>query len=346
MSTSADLGPADPAVLAAAERRRGWLRRGTRHEVVRRLLGTLLTLVGVSILVFVVLHVVPGNQITASLGTETGVLSPAQVHALEHYYGVDRSLPAQYFSWLGSILTGNLGYSLTSGNSVASLTASALPVTLELAVLSIVFGGVAGILFGLLAASKPNSFRDTISQGVGLSGLAVPSFVLATAIVTVFADRLQYFPNGAEYKTPLEDPWMNFQQMMFPALVLGFGVSAPVMRTTRSAVLEVSSKDFVRTARGKGLSPRRIAVRHVLHNALIPIVTITGIQFGFLLGGAVIIEQIFALPGLGRQVLTAILQREYATVQSTVLVIATAFVLVNLFTDLLYRWIDPRVRAT
>lgn len=346
MSTSPDLGSADPAVLAAAEGWGGRLRRGARHRLARRFAGALLTLVGVSVLVFVVLHVIPGNQITASLGTETGILTPEQLKALEHYYGIDRSLPAQYFSWLGSILTGNLGYSLTSGQSVASLTASALPVTLELAVLATLIGSVGGILFGLLAASKPNSIRDTISQGVGLSGLAVPSFVLATTIVTVFADRLHYFPNGAEYRTPLEDPWLNLQQMIFPALVLGFGVAAPVMRTTRSAVLEIASRDFVRTARGKGLSPRRIAVRHVLHNALIPIVTITGIQFGYLLGGAVIVEQIFALPGLGRQVLTAILQREYATVQSTVLVIATAFVLVNLLTDLLYSRIDPRVRAT
>jgi peptide/nickel transport system permease protein len=346
MSTSVDLGPADPAVLAAAEGWGGRLRRGARHPLARRLAGAVLTLVGVSILVFVVLHVIPGNQITASLGTETGILTPEQLRALEHYYGIDRSLPAQYFSWLGSILTGNLGYSLTSGQSVASLTASALPVTFELAVLATLIGSVSGILFGLLAASKPNGIRDTISQGVGLSGLAVPSFVLATAIISVLADRLHYFPNGAEYRTPLADPWMNLQQMIFPALVLGFGVAAPVMRTTRSAVLEISSRDFVRTARGKGLSRRRIAVRHVLHNALIPIVTITGIQFGYLLGGAVIVEQIFALPGLGRQVLNAILQREYATVQSTVLVIATAFVLVNLLTDLLYRWIDPRVRAT
>jgi peptide/nickel transport system permease protein len=306
----------------------------------------LLTLLGVSVIVFIVLHVIPGNQITASLGTETGVLTPEQLKALEHYYGIDRSLPAQYLSWIGSVLTGNLGYSLTSGQSVASLTAAALPVTLELAVFSTVIGSVVGVLFGLLAASRPNSLRDTVSQGVGLSGLAIPSFVLATTIVTVLADRLHYFPNGAEYKTPLEDPWMNLQQMIFPALVLGFGVAAPVMRTTRSAILEVTSRDFVRTARGKGLSRRRIVVRHILHNALIPIVTITGIQFGYLLGGAVIVEQIFALPGLGRQVLTAILQREYATVQSTVLVIATAFVLVNLVTDLLYRWIDPRVRAS
>jgi peptide/nickel transport system permease protein len=347
MSTPLELGSADPSVLAAATD--GWgarLRRGARHHLARRLLGALVTLVGVSILVFIVLHVVPGNQITASLGTETGVLTPAQRSALEHYYGVDRSLPAQYLSWLWSILNGNLGYSLTSGQSVASLTASALPVTLELAVLATLFGSITGVVFGLLAASRPNSVRDTVSQGVGLFGLAVPSFVLATAIVTVLADKLHYFPNGGDYRTPLENPWTNFQQMVFPALVLGIGVAAPVMRTTRSAVLEVSSKDFVRSARGKGLSPARVLVRHVLHNAAIPIVTITGIQFGYLLGGAVIVEQIFALPGLGRQVLTAIQQREYATVQSTVLVIAAAFVLVNLLTDLLYRRLDPRVRAS
>jgi peptide/nickel transport system permease protein len=345
VSTELEFRSPEPAVAAAPVGVADRLRRGVRHPLVGRLVGAVLTLVGVSILVFVVLRIVPGNQITASFGTESGVLTPSQRHALEHYYGIDRSPLAQYFSWLGSILSGNLGYSLTSGQSVASLTASALPVTVELAVLATIAGSLGGVLVGLVAASRPNSVRDTVSQGIGLFALAVPGFVLATTIVTVFADKLHYFPNGADYETPLEDPWMNLQQMMFPALVLGIAVAAPVMRTTRSAVLEVSSRDFVRTARGKGIAPHRVVLRHVLRNALIPIVTISGIQFGYLLGGAVIVEQIFALPGVGRQVLTAILQREYATVQSTVLVIAAAFVLVNLLTDLLYRWIDPRVRV-
>ena len=311
----------------------------------RRLAGVLLTLVGVSLLVFLVLRVIPGNQISASLGTESGVLTAEQLASLRSYYGLDQPLPLQYLDWLRSVCTGNLGLSLRSGQSVSSMTAASLPVTLELALLATAIGFVLGVALGMLSASKPDSARDALGQGVGLLALAIPSFVLASAMVSYLAAKFGYFPNALPYAAPWEDPLLNLQQLVFPALVLGFGVAAPVMRTTRSAILEVASLDFVRTARGKGVSPGVIAIRHVLRNAMIPIVTATGIQFGYLLGGAVIVEQIFALPGIGRQVLNGILQREYAVVQSSVLLIAVAFVIVNLLVDLLYRRIDPRVRA-
>ena len=311
----------------------------------RRLAGALLTLVGVSLLVFLVLRVIPGNQITASLGTESGVLTPEQLASLQNYYGLNRPLPLQYLGWLANVVTGNLGLSIRSGQSVSAMTAAALPVTLELALLATAIGFVLGVALGMLSASKPDSARDALGQGVGLLALAIPSFVLASALVGYLAAKFGYFPNSLPYAAPWEDPALNLQQLIFPALVLGFGVAAPVMRTTRSAILEVSSLDFVRTARGKGVRPRVVALRHVLRNAMIPIVTATGIQFGYLLGGAVIVEQIFALPGIGRQVLNGILQREYAVVQSSVLIIAVAFVVVNLLVDLLYRRIDPRVKA-
>jgi peptide/nickel transport system permease protein len=320
------------------------LPRVYRHWLVARIAWSVLTLVGVSVVVFVVLRVIPGNQIEAAFGTEAGALTPAQHAALAHYYGMDRSLVSQYFSWMGSVLTGNLGVALNTQQTVWSMTKSSLPVTLELAVLSTLLGTLIGVLLGLVSASKPNAIRDTVGQSVGLVALSVPSFVLGTAIVTIVASKLNYFPNGAEYEAPWDDLSQNLQQMLFPAIVLGIAVAAPVMRTTRSAMIEITSRDFVRTAHGKGVSPTRVLFRHVLGNALIPIVTIVGLQFGYLLGGALIVEQIFALPGIGRQVYQAILDREYAVVQSTVLVIATAFVLVNLLTDLLYRRIDPRVR--
>jgi peptide/nickel transport system permease protein len=174
--------------------------------------------------------------------------------------------------------------------------------------------------------------------------LAVPGFVLSTTIVTIMANKFQYFPNGYEFVRLWEDPWMNLQQMMFPGLVLGIAVAAPVMRTTRSALLETVDKDFVRTAIGKGVNPRKVQFRHVLRNSLIPIVTMTGIQFGYLLGGAVIVENIFSLPGMGRQVLYAITRREYATVQSSVMVFAILFIAINVITDLIYRKVDPRIK--
>ena len=316
----------------------------TLRYLVRRLGDALLTLLGVALTVFVVLRVVPGDEITARFGTEAGALTPAQVEALRDYYGLDEPLVAQFFSWLGSVVTGNFGVSVTSGDPVSELILAALPVTIELAVLASLFGTALGVVVGVFAASKPNGLRDTLGQGFGLLGLGLPNFVLATAVIAVLSARFGYFPSAAGYAPFFEDPLVNLQQQLYPALVLGIGLAAATMRTARSAYLEEASRDYVRTAHGKGLSDGRVRWRHVLHNAAIPIVTISGIQFGYLLGGTVIIEQIFALPGLGRLVLTGINQREYAVVQSVVIVIAVMFVLVNLAVDLLYAQIDPRVK--
>ena len=316
----------------------------TGRYVLRRLAGSLQTLLGVAILVFIVLRLLPGDEITASLGTEAAALTPAQRTALEQYYGLDRPLAAQFFSWLGNVLTGNLGVSRTSGDTVSSLIADAFPVTLELAILSTIIGVALGVTVGVFAASRPGSSRDAVGQSFGLLGLAIPEFVIASALVALLAARFSYVPSSAEYVGFFESPLQNLQQVFFPALALGIGLASTVMRTTRSAFLEAAGQDFVRTAKGKGLTPRRVRWRHILHNASIPIVTIAGIQFGYLLGGTIIVEQIFGLPGLGQLVLTGISQREYAIVQSTVLVIAVGFVLVNLAVDLLYAVIDPRVR--
>jgi len=317
-----------------------------RHPSLRRLAEAALTLLGVAVLVFIMLRAIPGDQITATLGTEAAALTPAQRAALEAYYGLDQPPLTQFFGWIGSVLTGNLGVSQRSGQSVMEMTASALPITLELALVSLVIGLILGVGLAMLSASKPDSVRDAVGQTVGLAGLSVPSFLLGSALLAVSARALSYNPNAERFASLTQDPLLNLQQMLMPALVLGFGLAAPIMRTARSALLEVSTQDFVRTARGKGAGPRRVQLRHVLHNALVPIVTMTGIQFGYLLGGAVVVEQIFSVPGLGRQVLIAIQQKEYAVVQSTVLVIALSFVVVNLLTDLLYRLIDPRVRAS
>jgi peptide/nickel transport system permease protein len=321
------------------------IHRIRQSVVLRRLGGALLTLLGVAVAVFFMLRALPGDQITAAFGTEAAALSADQRSALEAYYGLDQPIVVQFFTWLGAILTGNLGYSARSQQSVLEMTAAALPVTMELAVISLVIALLIGIPIGMLAASRPNALRDWFGQGVGLAGLGVPAFLLATTLLAVAASGFGFNPNGRGYATVFEDPLLNLQQMALPAFVLGFGIAAPIMRTTRTAVLEVRGLDFIRTARAKGVPPRRLQWRHVLRNALVPIVTMSGLQFGYLLGGAVVVEQIFSLPGIGRQVLLGINQYEYAVVQSTVLVIAVIFVIVNLLTDLLYRRIDPRVRA-
>ncbi|MGW6500370.1 ABC transporter permease [Nonomuraea angiospora] len=311
-----------------------------------RILSTAATLFGVAVLVFVMLRAIPGDRITAGLGTEAAALTPAQRQALEQYYGLDQPLVTQFFSWLGNMFTGNFGYSARQQQSVLDLTLHSLPVTFELAVLSILLALLIGVPLGMLAASRANSPRDALGQLVSLAGLSVPAFLLATALLSISAASFGFNPNGQGFAMLFDDPLLNLRQMLLPALVLGFGIAAPILRTTRTAVLEVRSDDFVRTARAKGVPERRLQVRHVLGNALVPIVTMTGLQFGYLLGGAVVVEQIFSVPGVGRQVLLGIQQKEYAVVQSTVLVIALAFVLVNLLTDVLYRVIDPRVRAS
>ncbi|WP_104081476.1 ABC transporter permease [Cryobacterium sp. Y11] len=322
------------------------LKTFSHNSVVRRIGAAALTLLGVAIFVFIMLRAIPGNQITAGLGTEAAALTPAQKLALEQYYGLDQPLVVQFFSWLGNLFTGNLGFSARAQQSVLDLTVASLPVTFELAIFSIVLALLIGIPLGMLSASKPDSPRDALGQIVGLAGLSIPAFLLATALLSVLASSLGFNPNGQAFASLFGDPLLNLQQMLLPSLVLGFGIAAPIMRTTRTAVLEVRSNDFIRTARAKGVPPRRLQLKHVLGNALVPIVTMTGLQFGYLLGGAVVVEQIFSLPGIGRQVLLGIQQKEYALVQSTVLVIALTFVIVNLLTDLTYRLIDPRVRAS
>lgn len=316
-----------------------------RHPLVLKTVSSLVTLFGVAVAVFAMLRAVPGDQITAGMGTEAAALTPQQRTELEAYYGLDKPLVSQFFGWLGELFRGNLGYSSRSRTSVASLVADALPITLELAILSIIVALLLGIPIGMAAARKPNGARDAGGQVFALLGLSVPAFLLASVLLMVTSRALGFNPNGKPFAPLWADPGLNLQQMLLPAITLGFGIAAPIVRTTRTAVLEIRGEDFVRTARAKGVGSRGLQTRHILRNALVPIVTMTGLQFGYLLGGAVVVEQIFSLPGIGRQVLLGIEQKEYAVVQSTVLVIAVLFVAVNLLTDLVYRFVDPRVRA-
>lgn len=320
------------------------MRVGRAAGLGRRIVEVAATLFGVAVSVFVMLRLVPGDQITASLGTEAAALTPEQREQLRQYYGLDTPVVGQFFGWLGNVLTGNLGFDRRSGQSVTEMTMSALPATAELAVLSTLVGLLLALPLALWSASRPGAARDLLAQGIGLAALSLPTFLVGSVLLATASRYAAYNPNALEYAPPWVDLGTNLQQMLFPSLVLGFALTAPIMRTARSALLEIAGEDFVRTARGKGVAPGRIRARHVLRAALVPITTMTGIQLGYLLGGAVVVEQIFSVPGLGRQVLTGMQQKEYAVVQSTVLVIAVLFVLVNLGTDLLYRVIDPRVR--
>lgn len=300
-------------------------------------------LLGVSILIFLAIRLVPGDAIVAMLGTEAGMLSEGQRAALEEYFGLDKPVVEQYFTWLANALQGNLGMSVRHGAPVLNVILARFPLTLQLAVMAMIIALVVGLPIGILAAVKHNSIIDLIGRLFALIGLAMPNFLLGTLIIYVLSVYFHILPNSGNYVSLTEDPSKNLQQMIFPAITLGFSFAASVMRTTRSAMLEVLGQDYIRTARSKGLRDTVVNRRHALRNALIPVITIAGVEMGYLLGGTVIVEEIFALPGLGRLVFNAISQRDYALVQGITLFIAFNFVLINLAVDLIYTAVDPRI---
>ena len=300
-------------------------------------------LLGVSILIFGAIRLIPGDAIVAMLGTEAGMLTDNQRAALESYFGLDKPVVEQYALWLGNAVQGNLGLSVRHGAPVLDVILARFPVTLELAVMALVIALGLGIPLGILSAVRHNSVLDLFARLFALVGLAMPNFLLGTLIIFVLSVYFHILPNSGNYVSLAVDPVRNLQQLFFPALTLGFSFSASVMRTTRSAMLEVLGQDYIRTARSKGLRDSVINRRHALRNALIPVITITGVELGYLLGGTVIVEEIFALPGIGRLVFNAISQRDYALVQGIALFIALNFVIINLAVDLLYTAVDPRI---
>ncbi len=310
---------------------------------VQRVIAFLPTLLGVSILVFLAIRLVPGDQITAQLGTEAGMLTEDQRAALEEYYGLDKPVVEQYFSWLGNAVQGNLGFSIRHGQPVTQLILDRFPVTVELAILSVLIALVIGLPIGIMSAIRHNSFIDLFGRIFSMLGLAIPNFLLGTLIIYVLSVYFGILPNSGNYVEFAQDPILNLQQLIFPATAMGFSFASSVMRMTRSSMLEVLGEDYVRTARAKGLRERAVVLRHALRNALIPVVTLIGVEIGGLLGGAFITEQIFSLPGIGRLAVNAISQREYALVQGVTLFIALNFVIINLAVDLIYAAIDPRI---
>jgi peptide/nickel transport system permease protein len=311
--------------------------------LIKRALSLPLTLLGVSVVTFLFLRLIPGDAITARLGTSTA-LSPEQLDRMRALFGLDQPLHLQYLNWLGSLARGDAGYSIRSGQPVTAEIAQRLPVTLELAVAAAVVALTIGLPLGLISALRPGSGWDLTARGFGLIGLALPNFWLGTLIILLFARYLHWMPNTGGYVDLFQDPLGNLKFLVFPSITLGVAMAAVVMRTTRSAMLDVLGTDYIRTAHAKGLAGQRVIARHALKNGLIVVVTILGIQVGYLLGGAVVVEEVFSLPGLGRLLLNAINQRDYALVQAAVLVIASLFVAANTLVDVLYGVLDPRIR--
>jgi peptide/nickel transport system permease protein len=313
--------------------------------LLKRALALPLTLLGVSVVTFLFLRLIPGDAIVARLGTATA-LTPEQMAQMRALFGLDQPLHVQYFSWLGSLLRGDAGFSIRTGQPVTAEIAARLPVTIELALAATAIALLLGVPLGLASALWPNTPLDGLARGFGLIGLALPNFWLGTLAILLFARYLRWMPNTGGYVDLFTDPLANLRFLIFPAVTLGFAMAAVVMRTTRSAMLDILGTDYIRTAHAKGLAAGLVVQRHALKNGLIVVITILGVQAGYLLGGAVVVEEIFSLPGLGRMLLNAINQRDYALVQAAVLVIAAMFVAANTLVDVLYGFLDPRIRYT
>jgi peptide/nickel transport system permease protein len=314
------------------------------NYLVQRLLTFPLVLLGVSLLVFFAIRLVPGDAIIAMLGTEAGLLTDAQRASLAAYFGLDQPVVVQYGRWLAGLFQGNLGISTTYGKPVLEVIIARFPLTIELALLSMVIALAVGVPAGVFAATRNNRPSDLVVRLFAMLGQSTPSFVFGLVLIYLLSVNFHVLPAMGSFTPLFVDPLGNLAQMILPSITLGFAFAAAVTRISRSAMLDVLSDDYVRTARSKGASQRDVVWRHALPNALIPVVTLSGVEFGYLLGGAVIVEQIYALPGLGRLTLDAISQRDYALVQGAVLFIALNFLVVNLLVDLAYAALDPRIR--
>jgi peptide/nickel transport system permease protein len=306
--------------------------------ILRRILITIPVLLAMSLLVFLIIRLVPGDPVRTMLGFRA---TDANVAELRHQLGLDQPLVSQYLSWLGKLLQGDLGQDIVSHAPLSELLAQRLPVTFELTGLAMLLAVVVGVPMGVRAATG-GKWTRRLTEGFVVFGVSVPDFWLGIMLVLVFAGTLMWLPPSG-YVPFADDPLGNLRYMTLPVLTLAVGEAAYILRTTRGAVSAVLDRPFVTFLRAKGLSDRRILYGHVLRNAGPSIVTVIGIQVGVLLGGAIIIETLFALPGVGRLVVTGINQRNYPTVQVGVLAIATIFIVISLLTDLIVGWLDPRV---
>jgi peptide/nickel transport system permease protein len=310
--------------------------------VIRRLLLAVPVLLLSSLIVFGLMRVMPGDALIALMG-ESGNVGDKELAKLRKDLGLDRPYHEQYLLWLWQMVTLSPGDSIFTNEPIPIALKKAIPVTLELATLALILGLVIAIPIGVLSATHQDTTSDYAGRVLAVSGLSLPDFWLGTLVITFAALWFRWIP-PIGYVSFWDSPWRNLQQFLLPAAVLGFRLSAATMRMTRSTVLEVLREDYVRTAWAKGLGGRIVVYKHALKNALIPVVTIVGGQLGTLLAGTVVVETIFALPGMGRLTVEAILYRDYPVVQTNVMLVAGTLVTLNLLVDLTYAWLDPRIR--
>src|SRR5919112_1242128 len=306
----------------------------------RRILIAIPTLIIVSLLVFALQKLLPGDPVLTMAGEER---DPQVLAYLREKYRLDDPIPVQYFAWIGSALTGNLGISLRTDIPVLDLIMSKLPVTLELAIMAMIVALAIGIPTGIISAVKKGTAVDYTANVIALSGLSIPNFWLGIMLIMLISVRWQLLP-ASGYVPPTEDLWLNIKTMLMPAFVLGTGLAASLMRHTRSAMLGVLRSDYIRTARAKGLLSRKVILKHALRNALMPIVTLSTLLFGELLAGAVLTEQIFTIPGFGKLIVDAVFNRDYAVVQGVVPGPPIGFILINFPPDFFSFFFNPPLR--
>ena len=313
----------------------------TRYLVVR-LYSMALTLLGLSLLVFLMLRLVPGTVVEQMIGADA-IVSPAMVAELKRFFGLDQPWWQQYGRWVAALAQGDLGTSWRTGKPVVTLILERLPVTIELTSLAVGFALMLGIPAGILSATRRDRAIDNVTRVGTLLGLSVPVFWQGTMLILFFSIYLRWMPPvvWVDFWT---DPARNLTIMLLPGLCLGTASAANIARTTRACMLDVLRSEYIRTAAAKGLTDRVLILKHALKNALVPIVTVAGLQMGILLGGTVVVEEVFTLPGIGRLVLWSIYQRDYPLTQSTILFVAVMFMTINLAVDVLYGYLDPRIR--
>lgn len=312
--------------------------------ILRRLFMTGPTLLGVSLIIFAIMRLLPGDValVIATRGGE-GTTTEQEVAALREQLGLTDPLPLQYLKFIGGLMRLDAGNSLWSGRPVMQELLSRLPLTLELAALAVAFSLVIAIPLGILSAVRQDTWADYLFRFVSIAGLALPNFWIGVLIILFLSLSFHWLP-PLGYTDLFTDPAKNLQQLVWPALALGYRQAAVVSRMTRSAMLEVLREDYIRTAWAKGLEERAVLFRHALKNALLPVITLSSVQLGGLLGGAVIMETIFTLPGIGRLLIDSLAHRDYPMVQSIVVLLAFMVTFVNLVVDLLYAWLNPRIR--
>lgn len=311
--------------------------------IVRRLVGLIPTLLLLLFLVVLLVDLIPGDIVDLMLAERTGSKDETARAALEEQLGLTKPLPIRYVDYTMRAVQGDLGSSLWTQRPVTELILGRSMASIEIGVLSILIGSISGVLVGAVSAVRQDGWLDYLLRSVSILGISVPTFAIATGVVVLPAIWWGIAPS-LRYVSFAEAPWAHVKIVMLPSIVLGIGLSATVMRLTRTTMLEVLRQDYIRTAHAKGVAEQAVVFRHALKNAMIPVVTVLGLQVAFLIGGSVIVESVFAIPGIGRLLLSAISNRDYPIVQGVVLVIGVFVMATNLLVDVSYAWLDPRIR--